>query len=92
MKILEQTYEPGAADQSVQRIDRFVQQMTGLSRAGVRGLLDNGCVTVNHAIASKPNAPLAAGDRVRIAYNPHQKYKEKPSVDDDPAYKDSVRG
>jgi 23S rRNA pseudouridine1911/1915/1917 synthase len=86
VKIIQQTIQSDSAEAPL-RLDRFVQTLTGLSRAGVRGLLDNGCVTVNDSNASKPNAQLAAGDRVRIAYNPHQKYKEKPTVEDDPAYK-----
>jgi 23S rRNA pseudouridine1911/1915/1917 synthase len=69
------------------RLDRIVQQLTGLSRAGVRGLLDHGCVTVNGSTASQPQLSVASGDGVEVHYDPHRRYKERLAVEPDPAYR-----
>lgn len=71
------------------RLDRAVQALTGLSRAGVRGLLDHGCVTVNGSPASQAQASVGEGDLVEVRYDPHRRYKEKPgaAAAPDPAYR-----
>jgi 23S rRNA pseudouridine1911/1915/1917 synthase len=61
-----------------QRIDRLVQQLVGLSRSQVTGLLDHGCVQLGDAICTQPAQRLAAGDRVRVRYDPKQRYHPKP--------------
>jgi len=77
--------DPTAPDMPI-RADRVVQQLTGLSRAGVRGLFDHHCVTVNGAAYAMPQAALNAGDVVQVSYNPHQRYKEIPKAKADPAF------
>lgn len=69
-----------------ERLDRAVQRLTGLSRAGVRGLLDHECVTVNGDNATAPQTTLAPGDIVRVQYEPNRRYHEKPQVESDPAF------
>jgi 23S rRNA pseudouridine1911/1915/1917 synthase len=68
------------------RVDRVVQQLTGLSRAGVRGLFDHGCVSVNGQACTDSAARAQNGDQVEVRYNPNQRYKEKPSKWSDPAF------
>src|SRR5687767_15041045 len=61
-----------------QRIDRLVQELVGLSRSQVTGLFDRGCVLVGGALCTQPAQRLAAGDRVEVQYDPHQRYHPKP--------------
>lgn len=61
-----------------QRIDRLVQQLCGLSRSQVTGLFDRGCVSRNGAILTQPAERLAAGDRVELRYDSHQRYHPQP--------------
>jgi 23S rRNA pseudouridine1911/1915/1917 synthase len=68
------------------RLDRVVQQLTGLSRAGVRGLLENGCVSVGGQCAAHPQSSVIPGDIVRVEYDPHRRYKERPKAEADPAF------
>lgn len=60
------------------RADRVVQDLTGLSRAGVRGLFDHDCVTVNSRPARDPGERLAAGDTVEVRWDPGTRYHQKP--------------
>jgi 23S rRNA pseudouridine1911/1915/1917 synthase len=76
---------PAALDMPI-RADRVVQQLTGLSRAGVRGLFDHHCVTVNGTPCAMPQALLQPGDVVQVSHNPHQRYKEVPKAKPDPAF------
>jgi len=71
------------------RLDRVVQQLTGLSRAGVRGLFDHGCVSVNQVLCEDSAALARSGDLVQVKYNPHQRYKELPrrAAEPNPAYR-----
>lgn len=69
------------------RADRVVQQLTGLSRSGVRGLFDHDCVTVNGDPASDSAASVSQGDIVEVRYDPHRRYHEKPKAKADPAFK-----
>lgn len=73
------TIAPASAEIGV-RIDRVVQTLCGLSRAQVTGLFDHGCVLLNDALCHAPGQPVAAGDRVLLKYDPHQRYhpKNKP--------------
>jgi 23S rRNA pseudouridine1911/1915/1917 synthase len=61
-----------------QRIDRFVQDLVGLTRSQVVGLFDHGCVTRNGAIETQPGGRLEAGDRIDVRYDPNQRYHPKP--------------
>jgi 23S rRNA pseudouridine1911/1915/1917 synthase len=71
---------------STGRVDRVVQQLTGLSRAAVRGLFDHQCVHVNGSICADSSALAQSGDIVEIQYEPHRRYKEKPRAWHDPAF------
>jgi len=68
------------------RLDRVVQSLTGLSRAGVRGLLDHECVCVNGSVCAVGQRTLAAGDRVDVTHNPHTRLRERPKPRLDPAF------
>jgi 23S rRNA pseudouridine1911/1915/1917 synthase len=61
-----------------QRIDHLVQELVGLSRSQVTGLFDLGCVRVGGAICTQPAQRLAAGDRVEVKYDSHQRYHPQP--------------
>jgi 23S rRNA pseudouridine1911/1915/1917 synthase len=61
-----------------QRIDRLVQQLTGLSRSQIIGLFDHGCVWRNGAVITQPAERLAPGDRVELRYDSKQRYHPKP--------------
>ena len=69
------------------RLDRAVQLLTGLSRAGVRGLLDHERVRVNDAAQTQGQLTLQPGDRVSVLHDPHTRLRERPRVKDDPAYR-----
>lgn len=60
------------------RLDRLVQSLTGLSRSGVFGLFDHGCVSVNGRPAPAAGAPARAGDAVEVRYDPDRQYRPKP--------------
>jgi 23S rRNA pseudouridine1911/1915/1917 synthase len=60
------------------RADRAVQTMTGLSRAGVFGLFDHGCVTVRGAPCRQPGMTVSAGDVLEVQYDPHRRYHQRP--------------
>jgi 23S rRNA pseudouridine1911/1915/1917 synthase len=68
------------------RADRIVQQLTGWSRAAVRGLFDHGCVRINDSIASAPQQTVRRGDRVEVSYDPRRRYKPKPAAKPNPAF------
>jgi 23S rRNA pseudouridine1911/1915/1917 synthase len=61
-----------------QRIDRLVQQLSGLTRSQVTGLFDHGCVSRNGATTTQPAERLNVGDRVELRYDPKQRYHPKP--------------
>ncbi len=83
MKVLQLTCN---AANGPTRADRAVQQLTGLSRAAVRGLFDHNCVTINNAPCTASQTTLSPGDHLQIRYNPHQRYKELPKTKPDPAF------
>jgi 23S rRNA pseudouridine1911/1915/1917 synthase len=61
-----------------QRLDRLVQQLVGLSRSQVKGIIDRGCVTRNGATATEPAERLAAGDQIVVRYDAQQRYHPRP--------------
>jgi len=69
---------------SAGRIDRIVQELTGKTRAEVRGLFDHGCVTLNDELCELPGETVSEGDEVVVKYDSHRRYHEK-SRDDAPA-------
>lgn len=65
-------------DEQPGRIDRVVQELTGRSRADVRGLFDQEGVLLNGATCSEPGTTIAAGDVLVVRHNPHMRYHERP--------------
>lgn len=74
MAIEELTCEIG--DERAGRLDRVVQELTGRSRAEVRGLFDHGCVQLNDKPCGKPGIATRPGDVVKVIHDPHRRYKE----------------
>ncbi len=62
------------------RIDRTVQELTGLTRARVRALFDNGCVSRNGKPVAEAGELIRAGDRIRVKFDPERRYRERPPV------------
>ena len=60
------------------RADQVVQQLTGRSRADVRGLFAHGCVRLNGDAAAEPGTMVQAGDRVTVRHDTGQRYHEPP--------------
>jgi 23S rRNA pseudouridine1911/1915/1917 synthase len=69
------------------RIDRVVQELTGRSRAGVRGLFDHDCVHLNGEVCTEAGSPLKEGDRVTVRHDPKMRYPEKPRRHDNAAFR-----
>lgn len=59
------------------RVDRIVQVLTAVSRSQLRGMFDQGCVTVNAKPCLDAACRVAAGDEVVVRYDPDQRYHEK---------------
>jgi 23S rRNA pseudouridine1911/1915/1917 synthase len=59
------------------RADRVVQSLTGLSHSKMRGLFDNGCVTINGGPSDHGGQRVKPGDQVAVCYDPQQGYREK---------------
>lgn len=71
----------------VARIDRVVQELTGRSRAEVRGLFDHGCVRLNNEICTEPGTRVEAGDAVVVRHDPQSRYREKPRPRENAAFR-----
>lgn len=69
-----------------QRIDRIVQSLCSRPRKEVFGLFDQHCVLVNDAICSHPGRPAAAGDRIVLKFDPHQRYHPLPRPARNPGF------
>lgn len=74
-----------ALSQPASRADLVVRDLTGLSRSGVRGLFDHGCVTAGGARLA-PGDPLPAGATVVVTYDGARRYKEKPRSEASPSF------
>ena len=85
MPIVEQSCE--VAIDRVGRIDRIIQELTGRSRADVRGLFDHDCVRLNGAICAIAGTLVKAGDAVAVRHDPHSRYREKPRERENAAYR-----
>lgn len=57
-----------------QRIDLFVRSLVPLSRSKLNGLFEHGCVTLNNKECLASETRVSKGDRVNVAYDPHQGY------------------
>jgi 23S rRNA pseudouridine1911/1915/1917 synthase len=65
------------------RVDVVVQKATGVSRGQVRGLVDNGCISINGKRCTAIAAQVTTGDVVSVRYDPNQRYHEKKKHWDD---------
>ena len=65
------------------RVDLVVRELSGSSRSQVRGMVDQGCVSINGEPCETIAAPVAVGDCVSIRYDPTQRYHEKKKRWDD---------
>ena len=70
-------------DQSVGRIDLIVRDQTELSRSQARGMIDQGCVSINGVQCNSAAKEVVLGDVVNICFDPHTRYKEKKRRWDD---------
>ncbi|HVW00710.1 MAG TPA: RluA family pseudouridine synthase [Planctomycetaceae bacterium] len=70
-----------------QRIDRCVQELTGLSRGAARGLFDHGCVRLNGDVCDEPGKVVAPGETVEVRYDPQRRYRERRAESVDRAYR-----
>ncbi len=69
------------------RADLVVQALTGASRSIVRGMFDQGCVTLNGAPCREAGQPAAAGTRVEVAFEPGRRYREAPRAHEARAFR-----
>ena len=77
----------GAAESRGRRVDHVVRDLTGLSRAAVRGLFDHGCVRLDGRPCGEPWVLAAPGQRVEVYYDAQRRYREKARPPSDPAYR-----
>jgi 23S rRNA pseudouridine1911/1915/1917 synthase len=61
-----------------QRIDLFVQQLTGLSRSQIAGLFDHGCVWLDDVVCRHGGWSLESGQQLRLCYDQHRRYHPLP--------------
>lgn len=59
------------------RVDRVVKELTGHSRAQIRGLIQHGCVKLNESACTSDFDRAAAGDTVTVTFDRHRNYPEK---------------
>jgi 23S rRNA pseudouridine1911/1915/1917 synthase len=71
----------------VGRVDRVVRRLTDLSHNIVRGLIDQGGVTVSGEACDDGARQLALGDRVEIRYEPGRRYRERPGPREERGFK-----
>ena len=69
------------------RIDRVVQELTGRSRAEVRGLFDQGCVRLNNEPCDEAGIRVNPGDCVALRYDPQTRYRERPRQRENSAFR-----
>ena len=70
-------------DDTAGRVDRVVRQLSGSSHSQVRGMVDNGCVSINGAPCDATSTLVVAGNVVSIRFEPTQRYREKKKRWDD---------
>ena len=68
------------------RIDRVVQELTGRTRADVRGLFDHGCVRLNHELCTQAGLRAKPGDTVAVRHDPKMRHHEKPKHHENTAF------
>jgi 23S rRNA pseudouridine1911/1915/1917 synthase len=69
------------------RAAALVREATGLPHAVVRGLFDHGCVRRGGEPCADAGALLEAGERLEVRYDPARRYREKPSIRSDRAFR-----
>ena len=69
------------------RVDKVVQDLTQLSRAKVRGLIDHACVRINGQLCDADFTRVKPGDVITVHYDPHNLPKEKPRPWKDTAFR-----
>jgi 23S rRNA pseudouridine1911/1915/1917 synthase len=69
------------------RIDRVVQELTGRSRADVRGLFDHDCVRLNGEVCIESGMRVKVGDVVVVRHDPRTRYREKPRERENAAFR-----
>jgi 23S rRNA pseudouridine1911/1915/1917 synthase len=74
-------------DADTARVDRVVQSLTGASRAGVRGMFDHGCVSVDGVACAEAGMPAPRGALVEVVFDPRHHYREKPPERPSRAYR-----
>ncbi len=67
----------------VGRLDQLVRSMTNASWSQARGIIGQGCVTINGESCDSIDQPVAVGDVVSLCFDPSQRYKEKRKSWDD---------
>jgi 23S rRNA pseudouridine1911/1915/1917 synthase len=64
-------------EQQSGRADQVVHALTSLSHSKMRGLFDQGCVTVNGQPCVLAGMRVKSGDQVDVCYDPQQGYRQK---------------
>ena len=74
-------------DDQAGRIDRVVQEITGLSRRQLRGLFAVGGVRLNDQTCTQTFARVQVGDRLVVSFDPQQHYPEPTQPWHDSAFR-----
>lgn len=59
------------------RVDQVVRALSETSHSQSRGMVNQGCVSINGIACSSIATPVAVGDVVSLRYEPTQRYREK---------------
>ncbi len=59
------------------RVDLVVRQLSESSRSQVRGMIDQGCVSINGLACDSNATTVSPGDLVSLRFDPTQRYREK---------------
>lgn len=60
------------------RVDLILAQLTGFSRARVRGLMLHGGVKINGELTGDAGFVVTAGDQLNVSYDPIRQYRDTP--------------
>ncbi len=70
------TYRVLAGDET--RLDHLLAKVLKFSRAEVRALMEQETILINGQAETNPAASMQAGDELKLRYDRHRRYKEKP--------------
>lgn len=59
------------------RVDLVIRQLSESSRSQVRGMVDQGCVSINGVPCKSIATTVSPGDLVALRFDPSQRYREK---------------